>query len=115
MGYPIRKVVHNATVDASGASAAMETWDFEDGEFVAVLEATYVAGSPLDVKLQTSPDGGTTWVDLTGAAFTQVTVTSASEAIVVPNGGTHVRASFTVTGATPDYTVKVTFVGRGAR
>ena len=57
-----------ATVNGTPVDAALET------EFAAALTATEdVNGSTLDVKLQDSPDGGTTWFDW--IAFTQLSAT----------------------------------------
>lgn len=117
MAFPVRKVLRSGALSASEQTAAVEVWGFDRGEFVAILEADFTsgAGTTLNVKLQTSPDGGTTWVDLPDAAFTQVGEADASEAIRVSNAGTHVRADLSVAGATPQFAnVRVTLVGRNA-
>lgn len=57
-----------ATVNGDPVDAALEQ------DFVAALTATEtVNGSTLDVKLQDSPDGGTTWFDW--ITFTQLSAT----------------------------------------
>lgn len=37
------------------------------------------SGRTLDVKLQGTPDGGTTWIDITSGAITQITAANANQ------------------------------------
>lgn len=117
MAYPLRKPVRAfSALTADENSSGVDVWDFDRGEFVAVLVADAVSGTTptLNVRLQTSPDGGTTWVDIPSAAFTQVTTTDSNQVLVVSNAGILVRAVFDVGGTTPNYNVSLTFLGRGA-
>lgn len=59
----------------------------------------------LDGKLQHSPDGGTTWIDL--VAITQKTTTGTeSKTASAPTSGL-VRFNYTIGGTTPSFTFSV--------
>lgn len=54
-------------------------------EILIGCNVTVLAAGTVDLKLQWSPDKGTTWIDYTGSAFTQmVAVGSQSKAIGPP-------------------------------
>src|SRR5689334_16299976 len=77
------------TIKQPLASAARTTSDVSgwidlpatDDHVVAFLTVTATTGGTLDVKLQDSPDGGTTAFDLTGASFAQVSSGSSSQTV----------------------------------
>ncbi len=58
----VKVLLNAATIAATGNSATF-TLPMADSYFL-VLHATVVGASSLDAVLQTSPDGGTTWVNL---------------------------------------------------
>lgn len=114
--YPIRG--YNLTIFAAAARTASptnsDTFDTsESSTLVLTLAATAKTGtSPtLDVKLQTSHDGGSTWVDVTSAAFTQLTSGTSlpsTETKVFTHLGALCRLVSTIGGsATPGWTYSV--------
>ncbi|CAB4218163.1 hypothetical protein UFOVP1608_12 [uncultured Caudovirales phage] len=78
---------------------------------IAQLDVTAASGTnkTLDVKLQHSIDG-TTWLDVSGAGFTQKTATG-TQIIVLENcvWGDYIRVNYLLGGTTPsfDFTVKL--------
>jgi hypothetical protein len=80
-----------------------------------VLEVGAVSGtSPtLNVKIQESADG-TTWTDVPGANFSQVTGSNQSQIIRIEGLGTsrkrYLRASASVGGTSPSFTAAVEFL-----
>lgn len=88
---------------------------------VALLEVGAVSGnSPtLDVKIQESADNST-WTDIPGAAFTQVTVDDNSQVLRIEGLGTsrkrYLKAVATVGGSSPSFiTVVEILLGRAYR
>ena len=88
----------------------------------ARLSAGAVSGtSPtLNVKMQASPDGSGSWVDIPGAAFTQVTAANQTQTIrfqmpPAPNATApayrYVRAVATIGGTSPSFALAVTVFG----
>lgn len=92
---------------ASGSSSALTTVGPYQNALVT-LNCTASSGSSptLNVKVQISDDGGTTWYDLSGSSFTQLTGTG-SQAIQITNFGDTIRAVWTITGSTPSFTFAV--------
>ena len=84
-------------------------------EAIVFLNCTAASGTApiLNVKLQSSSDGGTTWFDLPNAAFTQLTGTG-SQAISIGAPtiafGDTIRDVHTISGTTPSFTFSVTAV-----
>lgn len=74
-------------------------------EAVVFLNVTAATGT-LDVKIQTSDDGGTTWYDLPNGAFAQKTATG-TQAIQITNFGDTIRCVSTIGGGTPSFTYAV--------
>ncbi len=102
---------------ARTASANGTGVDVTDYEGVATVLLTSAAGTgttpTLDVKLQDSPDNST-WTDIPGATFTQVTNAAASEqvkAVDVQAANKFIRAVATIAGTTPSFTCAVAFLG----
>lgn len=81
----------------------------------AYLDVTAYSGTTptLDVKLQDSVDGGTTWVDIDGGAFTQKTATGQQYIVVLlRRAASAIRAYATIGGTTPSFTFKAEAVTR---
>ena len=83
---------------------------------VCQLVGTVSGTSPtLDGKLQSSPDNST-WTDITGATFTQVTAGDSYQSIGVDlrKTGGYVRYVGTIAGTTPSFTMGVTLIAEKA-
>lgn len=85
----------------NGAAVSVGNWR----EAVVFLNVTAATGT-LDVKLQSSDDGGTTWYDLPNAAFAQKTATG-TQAVQVTNFGDTIRCASTIGGGSPSFTYAV--------
>lgn len=97
---------------ATANGTAMNCNDLE-GLGLAVLMCGVVSGtSPtLDVKIQDSPDG-TTWTDVTGATFTQLTAAGMQKLNLDFNSlQKNVRGVATIGGTSPSFTFGLTFFG----
>ncbi len=99
---------------ARTANAAGSSVDFADvvGNMQSALLVTgAVSGTTptLDVKIQHSSDGST-WADVTGATFTQVT-TANRQLISFISTREFVRGYYTTGGTTPSFTTSLTFLG----
>lgn len=97
------------TTSGSGAAIAVPAIR----EALATLNCTAASGtSPtLNVKIQASDDGGTTWYDIPNSAFTQLTA-AGSSAIKIDTFGDTIRANYTIAGTTPSFTFAVKIVGK---
>lgn len=102
-------------VTTDGAGASVDCVDVVGNVLTAVQVVGVRTGtSPtLNGKMQTSTDG-TTWTDITGGAFTQVTTSSQSEAIPVKPTARYVRVTHTVGGTSPVFPTTVTVIGARA-
>ncbi len=77
----------NRTTDATGSTVCTPSGA---KNFAFSSKVTYNSGSStLDTKIQYTIDEGTTWIDLTSGAFTQVTTSSDNEVIHVSNDLKH--------------------------
>lgn len=89
--------------------------DFANGEIStnAILEVGAVSGTTptLDVKLQESTDNSS-WSDISGATFTQVTAANQRQAIRCLRSKRYVRAVADVGGTTPSFTMCVEIVAQ---
>lgn len=93
----------------------LDVWDYSFGRFVLLLDSDAGTGTTptLDAKVQTTPDGGTTWFDLPSTSFTQVTGGGASkQALKIENAGTRIRVAVTIGGTTPSFNVGIYAVGQ---
>lgn len=102
-----------STETASGAGAGVAVGTLR--ELLVVLNVTAASGtSPsLTVEIDSSVDGGTTWVKLqTFAAVTAVGVAQISLGAPSAAFGNLIRASWTVSGTTPSFTFSVLAVGK---
>lgn len=101
----------SAARTASANSSALDAYDHDI--LVCYLSVTANSGTTptLDVKFQDSPDGGTTWFDIAGASFTQVTTVNGTQAVSATRKfAGKVRAVATIAGTTPSYTFAVWFM-----
>lgn len=96
-GKNLQQALSSASRSSSSTSSTFDIAD--DDHLVAFLTVTAATGSTLDVKFQDSPDGGTTWFDLTGASFAQVTSGSSSQTIYATRvPARKIRVSYTIAG-----------------
>ena len=97
--------VASAARTATGTSAAFDTDGADSLE--ATLTVTAHAGTTptLDVSLETSIDGGTTW-DTVGA-FTQIGNANGGDGHVFGPLGDKCRWKWTIAGTTPSYTFAI--------
>ncbi|MEK6323619.1 MAG: hypothetical protein AABN33_18415 [Acidobacteriota bacterium] len=99
---------------ARTASANSSAFDAGDADvLVCYLSVTANSGTTptLDVKFQDSPDGGTTWFDVAGGSFAQVTTTNGTQVVSTTRKfASRVRCVATIAGTTPSYTFAVWFM-----
>ena len=119
--YPVtddtpETVVDDETVTATGASSAIQAPD--SGTFSLALRVDNTAGTTptLDVDVEWSDDGGTTWFVAEGDTddFTQVTTTDANLVATLTRRAPHYRLAYTVGGTDPSYDVTATQYAPGA-
>jgi hypothetical protein len=108
-----------ARITANTNGAAVDVSDYT-GNALFTLNASAPEGAAqtLDVKLQTSADGSTGWVD-TGISFAQVTTAGGAsfQTVMASTDGfkRYVRAVGTVGGSSPAVTFGITITGKKAR
>lgn len=78
------------------------------GAWLAVSAASGTSPT-CDVKIQESDDNST-FTDITGATFTQLTTTSTGELIQVRTNKRYVRAVATLAGTSPSFTMACVFL-----
>ncbi|MEW6210780.1 MAG: hypothetical protein AB1631_20615 [Acidobacteriota bacterium] len=101
----------SAARTASANSSAFDVIGHET--LVCYLSVTANGGtSPtLDVKFQDSPDGGTTWFDVAGTSFTQVTGSTSSQVVSATRKfANKIRCVATIGGTSPTFTFSVHFM-----
>ena len=102
------------TSAARTSSSNSATFDVGQADnLVLYLSVTAQSGTTptLDVKCQDSPDGGTTFFDIAGTAFTQVGATTSSQVVTATRKfGSKIRVVTTIAGTTPSYTFAVFFL-----
>lgn len=109
----IKNVVPVATITTDTNGSAVDAAEY-DSAVAVLLNASAGSGDmTCNVKLQQSADGSTSWTDISGAAFTQVTTTASSQKIVFNPAGTqrYIRAVVDVGGTTPSFVVGVQLIG----
>lgn len=97
----------NGAITANGQSA---TFDMDNAINILVhVNVTAVAGTTptLDIKLQTSPDGGTTWFDHPDITFTQMTAVAKQSKSLRGATGRLGRFDYVVGGSTPSFTTRI--------
>lgn len=102
----------SATVTGSANGAAVEVGDATTLRLNLIVTAHAGTTPTLDVKVQTCPTSGGTWVETTvlGAttgAFPQVTTVNGTTRVVVTGLDRFVRIVSTLGGTTPSYTYSV--------
>lgn len=99
------------TASENGASIDMQQYV---GDVKVILSTSAGGGTTptLDVKLQDSDDG-TTFADITSAAFTQVTSTAgtASLTLNIDAAKRYIRAVTTISGTSPTFDMALIAVG----
>lgn len=85
-----------------------------DGPIAAVLNVGTVSGTTptLDTKLQEATSSAGAWSDITGATFTQVTTSQQAQTIRCLRTKQYVRATSTLAGTSPSFTLGVTLIGQ---
>ena len=101
------------TADANGAGADLQGYQ---GVLKIVLDSGAGGGTTptLDVKIQDSADNST-FADVLGKVFTQVTGASASiQSLAIDTRAVkrYIRADLTITGTSPTFGLAVTAVGQ---
>lgn len=102
-----------STVTATGVDIS----GYKGGLVVQQLVGVVSGTTPtLDGKLQSSPDNST-WTDISGATFTQVTATDSFQKIgvQVPAAAKYIRYVGTIAGTTPSFTMGVVLLGSKER
>jgi len=102
-----------STVTATGVDVSA----YKGGLIVEQLVGVVSGTTPtLDGKLQSSPDNST-WTDISGATFTQVTATDSFQkiGIDVRQGAKYIRYVGTIAGTTPSFTMGVALLGQKER
>lgn len=109
--------VSRLTLQASAANTATNSGAATDvglfRELVVFLNVTAGSGTTptLNVKIQTSDDGGTTWYDVPSGAFTQATGVT-TQILSFTTFGDTVRCVSTIAGTTPSFTYAVKAVAK---
>lgn len=99
-----------STVTATG----VDVRGYKGGIVVQQLVGVVSGTTPtLNGKLQQSPDNST-WVDISGATFTQVTASDSFQkiGIDVRQTGGYIRYVGTIAGTTPSFTMGVVLLGQ---
>lgn len=114
VGYlPSLSLIPGQAIAASANGTGVDVKDFI-GNLQILLDAGAGTGTTptLDIKLQDSPDN-TTFADLAGKAFTQVTTVASRQQMVLDTNACnrYVRAVATVGGTTPSFPISVQAVG----
>jgi len=102
-----------STVTATGIDISA----YKGGLIVQQLVGVVSGTSPtLNGKLQSSPDNST-WTDISGATFTEVTASDSFQKIGVNvrNAAKYIRYVGTIAGTTPSFTMGVVLLGEKER
>lgn len=103
-----RQTIQASAAQTTSGNSSSNTTGGNYKTAVVTLNCTAFSGTTptLNVKIQVSDDGGTTWYDLPNATFTQLTGTG-SQAIQINTFGDTIRAAWTIGGTTPSFTFAV--------
>lgn len=114
MQEPVKNIQAPFASAARTASANSTTFDVGEADvLILYLSNTATSGtSPtLDVKMQDSPDGGTTWFDIAGTSATQVTSGTSSQILTATRKfARKVRCVITIGGTSPSFTCATWFL-----
>ena len=99
-----------STLTTSGVDLQTYVGQVVVGQLVGTVSGTTPT---LDGKIQSSADNST-WADVTGATFTQVTASNSSQFIAVDTrlASRYIRYVGTVAGTTPSFTMGVQLLGQ---
>lgn len=104
--FTLRPQVATSTVNGS----SVDTLGYNSAAFVLEVGAVSGTSPTLDVKIQESADASS-WTDVPGATFTQVTAANNSQILRVDGLGTsrkrYLRAVATIAGTSPSFTLAV--------
>jgi hypothetical protein len=105
--YKLISLLHPIAVTADTNHTGVTIEEYENDGMVAVDLGAVTGTTPtLDLKIQVSKDGGTTWED--ALTFAQVTSgNKVAAGYVQLNHVTHVRAVSDVGGTTPSFTMSI--------
>lgn len=95
----------SAARTASGTGASFNTDDADSFEGFLTVSAASGTAPTLDVRLETSVDGGASWT--TVAAFAQITAAGSRSRVFGPLGDS-CRWAWTIAGTTPSFTFTIT-------
>jgi hypothetical protein len=113
-GTTVSNLIGGGRLTATGNGTGVDMRDYE-GQALVVLSFGAGGGTTptLDVKLQDSPDDST-YTDITGKAFTQVTGTASLQTMAIDLNGAnrYIRAVRTISGTSPTFDGAVTIAGR---
>lgn len=111
---PVKNIQVLFASAARTASANSLTLDVGEADVLVLYvsnTATSGTSPTLDVKLQDSPDGGTTWFDVAGAAITQVTSGTSSQIVTATRKFSRkIRCVITIGGTSPSFTCAAWFL-----
>lgn len=101
--------VYPAEVDSTDTGSSVDMVH-ADGQCFAIQFVGGVGGSDptLDGKVQESADGST-WVDISGATFTQVTASNNVQSIVFRRNLRYLRHARTISGTSPTFVLGAVF------
>lgn len=103
---------------ATVTGSAVDVRSYKGGLLIEQLVGVVSGTTPtLNGKIQTSADGSTGWVDITGATFAQVTATDSFLDIGINVRETlgYIRYVGTIAGTTPSFTMGVALLAQPER
>jgi len=110
-------VSHIAARTSTVTATGIDISEYKGGLIVQQLVGVVSGTSPtLNGKLQSSPDNST-WTDISGATFTQVTATDSIQkiGISVRDAAKYIRYVGTIAGTSPSFTMGVVLLGQKER
>lgn len=110
MALSEKVVILSGAISGDGNSAQVSLPNAGAGEsyYLSAVASAVGAGTSLVVKLQHSPDGGTTWFDVASGALTAVTPGSPAQGLAIQSGLLPVvRVNYDFTGGTTTATLDV--------
>jgi hypothetical protein len=112
-GCVVRPLVPEGARTATLTGDALDVRDLEGPLLIIQAAGAGVDDATLNGKLQDSPDGVASWVDISGASFVEVTTAdSLQKKTLNPNGTRgYLRYVGTIAGATPSFPFCVLVAG----
>lgn len=107
----------STTQTAGGSTGPFSVGQYRELLLFLVVTAASGTGQQLNVFLDTSPDGGTTWVQAIqlGATNIAAAVTALQSMAAAGSSGAFgdtIRIRWTIAGTTPSFTFAVTAIGK---